>query len=389
MLQYLLPRLSPFFLSQLDIHNDATKYSNSLSVYLNDIKNVIHQYQIQWNIYKKITNPYEYIHTIIPGKQFCIAKNRPLSRSYYKMVEIVFAFDLGIFSLTEPIHSFHLAEGPGGFIQAISDLRKNTQDVYHGMTLIVCDKNDDIPAWKKSHGIFRDRSNIIIETGADKTGNILSLENFDHVVHMYQGTIDLVTADGGFDFSADFCNQETIAANLIFAQIAYALCLQKTGGGFVLKVFDTFTKYTVDLLALLSCSYEEVYVTKPNTSRYGNSEKYIVCKNFLLESKQLYPPLRKLLAEILSGENVLIGGIFPSSTVPCIFINRIEEINTIIGQQQIENIHSTIQLIHSDNEYEDKYNKHPEKRGVVQAIIKRNVQKCIQWCVTHKIPCSS
>ena len=52
---------------------------------------------------------------------------------------------------------------------------------------------------------------------------------------------------------------------------------------FVLKVFDVFLQPTVELIYLLSCFYEHVYIVKPNTSRYANSEKYVVCKKFKYE----------------------------------------------------------------------------------------------------------
>ena len=52
--------------------------------------------------------------------------------------------------------------------------------------------------------------------------------------------MDLITADGGFDFSLDFNNQEIIITKLLFAQMTYALLMQKQGGSFILKIFDTF-----------------------------------------------------------------------------------------------------------------------------------------------------
>ena len=45
----------------------------------------------------------------------------------------------------------------------------------------------------------------------------------------------LITADGGFDFSIDFNKQEEIGFNLIFAQVCYALTMQKHNGHFILK----------------------------------------------------------------------------------------------------------------------------------------------------------
>ena len=52
------------------------------------------------------------------------------------------------------------------------------------------------------------------------------------------------------------------------AQVCYALCTQNEGGVFVLKLFDCFLSNTVDLLYLLSGCYNQVYITKPQTSRY-------------------------------------------------------------------------------------------------------------------------
>ena len=41
----------------------------------------------------------------------------------------------------------------------------------------------------------------------------------------------------------------------------------------LLKMFDLFTYSSLDLLYILSLSYEKVYIVKPNTSRFANSEK--------------------------------------------------------------------------------------------------------------------
>ena len=49
--------------------------------------------------------------------------------------------------------------------------------------------------------------------------------------------MEIITADGGFDFSIDFNKQETLSIKLIFCQICYAIALQKSGGTFILKIF--------------------------------------------------------------------------------------------------------------------------------------------------------
>jgi hypothetical protein len=52
-------------------------------------------------------------------KKKCVSKYRPISRSYFKMIEISIFFDI---HLNFTINSF-LAEGPGGFIEAFVNLR--------------------------------------------------------------------------------------------------------------------------------------------------------------------------------------------------------------------------------------------------------------------------
>ena len=107
--------------------------SQSLCYYLYNIKEKITSREKRWDIYKKYTNPYEYIHTIVPLKKKSVSKYKPLSRSYFKMIEIMNTFHI---NYTEPITSFHLAEGPGGFIEALVKLRNSKEDTYIGMTLL-------------------------------------------------------------------------------------------------------------------------------------------------------------------------------------------------------------------------------------------------------------
>jgi len=151
--------------------NDAidSSISNSLSFYLYDIKEKINKYEKEWDIYKKYTNPYEYIHTPSPVNKKCISKYKPLSRSYFKMIEIVNLFGL---TMNQPtISTFHLAEGPGGFIEAMVEMRNCKNDKYIGMTIL--DEVDvNVPAWKKSDKFLKENPNVMIETGIDMTGDI-------------------------------------------------------------------------------------------------------------------------------------------------------------------------------------------------------------------------
>jgi 23S rRNA U2552 (ribose-2'-O)-methylase RlmE/FtsJ len=380
MTYYLLPRTSYLIHKYIDcIEKEELPrplISNSLSKYLYTIKEKIDDKEKDWDIFKKYTNPYEYIHTQLPFKKKCISKYKPMSRSYFKMIEIINIFDLNFDS--RPIKTFHLAEGPGGFIEALAGLRKCQHDKYVGMTILDDNNDPNIPGWKKTEAFLRQNKNVFIETGYDKTGNILSLDNYIFCREKYGSTMDFITADGGFDFSLDFNNQEISIAKLLFAQIVYAVSMQKKGGSFVLKIFDTFMHHSIDLLYILSSFYDKVYIVKPQTSRYANSEKYIVCKGFISIPFEHFGPFiqrafEKMLLSLNDSEDLYIHR-FLNIPISLGFLTKIDEYNAIFGQQQIENIHFTITLID---------NKH--KQDKIDTLINTNIQKCILWCTKHNV----
>jgi len=358
--------------------------SSSLSHYLYEIKGKINIYEKDWDVYKKYTNPYEYIHSVVPGKKKCISKHIPLSRSYFKMVEIVNFFKLIDNSINistnrnMPIKAFHLAEGPGGFIEALVCMRKNKDDLYIGMTLSNEDSNNNIPGWRKSQTFLKNNENVIIENGADGTGNLLNIDNFYYCKEKYGGSMNMITGDGGFDFSTDFNNQENNIIKLLYAQVAYALCMQARGGSFILKIFDCFLLHTVDLLYLLSSFYEKVYITKPQTSRLANSEKYIVCKNFLYDYSERNGDndytrfIENVFVKMMMSDKYVnrLLNVMPNHY----FVSRIEEFNSIFGQQQIENIYYTLSLIDTKN-----------KQDKIDNLIKNNIHKGTNWCIKNNI----
>ena len=246
MIHFQLPRYSTDLYKNIEyIEDKEPRISNSLSHYIYEIKERIQLYNQEWDIFKRYTNPYEYIHTNVPNKKKSVSKHKPLSRSYFKMIELTNFFKLidGYGSI--PITTFHLAEGPGGFIEALVHLRQNKQDKYIGMTIL--DKNNDptIPGWKKSESFLKENKNVVIEKGVTGTGDILSIANLDYCREKYGSSMDIITADGGFDFSVDFNNQESNMARLLFAQICFAITMQKTNGSFTLKIFDCFNEATV------------------------------------------------------------------------------------------------------------------------------------------------
>ena len=209
--------------------------SHNLFKYLNETKEQIDD-NPDWANFKKYTNPYEFIHTPYGSKMF-VSKLKPLSRAYYKLLEIIHEFDL--VSQSGPVHSFHLAEGPGGFIECMKDYRRNPYDIYLGMTLLN-EENTSIPGWSKIYNFLEENKNIILEKGITGNGDLYSHKNLNYVIEKYGGKLDFVTGDGGFDFSVNYNLQEIYSLRLLFTQLIYALFLLKENGNFVLKIFDIF-----------------------------------------------------------------------------------------------------------------------------------------------------
>ena len=367
-------------IKEVDKHNVfLTPYLSNQLIYN---KTKIEKFINKWEYMKKITNPYEYIHTNIPNTKNALCMYKPLSRSYFKMIEMINVSNL--FSGTDyimGINSFHLAEGPGGFIEAIANTRKNINDKYYGMTLI--DNKQYVPGWKKITKILDKYPNIIIEKGQDNTGDLLNIENFTYCYSKYKNSMHIITADGGFDFSINYNMQEVISLELLFAQIAYAIILQKKGGTFIIKIFDVFSSAMVDLIYLLTSVYSEISFYKPYTSRPANSEKYLICKKFRLEdSSSIMPQLLNIFNffKQKKNNNKILGtdyfiDRFIHNNIPLIFRYKLEEININLGQQQLETIDNTLRLI-----------KCPASADRISTITKSNIEKCVKWCKANNQP---
>ena len=137
-------------------------------------------------------------------------------------------------------------------------------------------------------------------------------------------------------------------------------------------------RHTVDILYLLSSFYEEVYIVKPQTSRYANSEKYIVCIGFLFDrnkENEYLSFLRKTMEDMIANESNPL--LFIREMPSYIFLQKLEEYNAIFGQKQMQNIYNTMTLMESKHKF-DK----------IDTLIKTNVNKCVEWCVKYRVPYS-
>lgn len=360
-------KLNSFFLNKTEIDN--------LLINKNKIDHVgCHKI---WDKAKKLSNDYELIH--LPNKKVkceSIAEYEPLSRSYFKLWEIIYDFNLLPSLLTNKICIAGIAEGPGGFLEAINNYRYkyfSIRDNIYGITLK--STNSDIPGWKKARDFLDRNKNVKVVYGVDNTGNIYNYKNIISFENSLKEKAFITTADGGFDFSIDFNKQEQLSYRIIFCEIVTALTVQKKGGSFVCKFFDMYTLFTLKLLYLINIFFEDVYITKPLTSRPANSEKYIVAKKFRGIDKEYLNDLHKIINrwDIISNSKLFVNDIFDIKLPPD-FLDAIQKYNTYNYQVQIENINKTLDIINSQSDLSS-----------LNTSIEEQSSKAVEWCNKYDI----
>lgn len=324
-----------------------------------------------WERNKKMTNPYELIHIVskYDNINHSISSYVPISRSYFKLWEILHYYKI-IDNTTHKIAC--LAEGPGGFIEAIYNFinKYQSQDILkkieiYGITLQTDSKT--VPNWKKmmnSKVMSSDCLNVYY-------GNLYNIDDLkEYAAKFKDNPADIITADGGFDYSSDFDNQEQQFFRLIFCEIVCALSIQKNGGKFICKIVDIFSIFTIKLIALLKKYYTEVHIYKPLTSRPANSEKYIVAIGFIGISQNI---IDELYNAVISWTNdvVDISGVEVSNEL----VKHLYNYNVKYVDKQIEALNSTINII----------NNKPNKNDYIN-IVKTQVKNAINWCNEYNVP---
>jgi 23S rRNA U2552 (ribose-2'-O)-methylase RlmE/FtsJ len=332
-----------------------------------------------WDKMKKIGNPYELIYTTYNKKRKndSISSYTPISRSFFKMWEIYYNFNFfKYFQSNEKLYFSHLAEGPGGFMEATYNYRKNrninSNDEYYCITLKPT--NEYIPDFIKLKKIFTDNLNIKLEYG-----NLYILEDVKKYIKYFSNNkAHIVTADGGFDYSSDFNGQEINSCQIIYSECIVALNILRKHGCFICKIFDIFSITMIQILFLIFNSFEEVYFYKPETSRPANSEKYLIClyykdnltekdKESLLNNIEKWYELTKNLS---NTDSVY----FKNIKINNLFIHNLYQYNKKYINSQMFFLNNTLELAQTKLEKEKYYE-----------IIQNQVLKAMDWCLKYNI----
>ena len=363
------------------------KYYDTVSVQKEKIDSI--NYNKKWDKIKKIGNPYELVYTSLTNKKKNdnISSYIPISRSYYKMWEILQNFkiidkktDKSDKTDKKKIYIANLAEGPGGFMEAIYNFNKkytNNSDYYYGIT--IKPYNQYVPDWNKLIKIFGNENKNI--NNIDITyGNLYIHEDVNQYINKLKDKkIEIVTADGGFDYSADFNGQEINSCQIIYSEVIIGINLLIKGGSMICKIFDIFSITTIRILYIIYNLFESVHIFKPDTSRPANSEKYIVCLNYLdniseNKKKEFLEVIKEwyTLNENNKNSDKIIN-IDLDIKIPGAFLHSINNFNELYMNRQLLYLENTLKI--SDGLDKNEFIKLKNKQI--------NIAK--DWCTKYDI----
>lgn len=324
----------------------------------------------EWELRKKITNPYEAIFSTSDTKSFpSIAMVTPLSRSYFKMVEMVYICGLWE-SVTMPFISAHVCEGPGGFLQCIVEQAKCKGVQYkNSYAMTLKSTKSQIPGWKRSSRFLKKHSEIQLLYGSDMTGNILSKDNQDFFCARAKDAM-IFTADGGFDFSTDYAKQEENSFLLVLASFYIGLRCLKQGGVIVIKLFDIYSPVMVDLIVGTGATFDSFLVYKPATSRPCNSERYFIGKGYkgMEVAREWIEHLEKAQRKHLERPLTRLCDIAGDSP----YVTAIKE--QIQWQEDLQNKHIERAMCMTKED--------------IEIYVKDALEKSVEWCTTFSVPYS-
>ena len=351
---YILPKNNLNINIFLFLNSDQIKpfISYSLIYYLNDIYTNLLKLENQINkpsansitvdYINKIVNPFEFIHTNVPGTFLSVSKVKPESSLFFDLMEI---FQIcNITDMLYPKTKITIANFTPNFTSSnylLNMLREENEDI------IINDYFD---------------YDILCEKYIKNT----PISKMDLLI---------------FEFKdEDYTDIKQYIKNVLLT-FYIIVKYQSNNGTCIIKFDNIFYKVIIDVILMLTSIYEKVYLIKPTISKITKGERYIICNNFdfdMLNKINIFDQLEEKLKDYLinntSFSNQNIHSIL-SNDIPYYFLNKIEESNAVIGQQQLESYDQIINIFKNKNK-EDK----------VESLKRNHIQKCIQWCEKNQIP---
>jgi hypothetical protein len=306
--------------------------SESLHKYVEDIRIPICERINEWHTYARFAHPF--CETVVP---IC------------NLLEIVRTFN--VLDHNAPLNIMTISQPPG-YINVIA----------HARNYCVKDRYLNI---KPSPDTFA-------LTG-DWTSAPLSVAGISYFAAVHRNTMNVIFAE--IEPNNGLESREVVDFSKVFSQVVYAICMQSTSGTFILTIADIFRAHTIDILAILSIVYETVHIAKPSSSRADTAERFVVCQDFRpIAGANVYSYLHQCFVDL--SQTRKCPGIYThrifAAEIPSIFLDKISEINAVLGQQQLENLKTTISLID---------NKHRDIKTSV--LMRQHAEVYGRWCVEY------
>jgi hypothetical protein len=156
---------------------------------------------------------------------------------------------------------------------------------------------------------------------------------------------------------------------------------QTNQGMCVIKMDNILYKAVIDVIFIISGIYDKIYLVKPSISNITKGERYLICKGFNEDLNNQNKILENVEEQLISKMNnsELMSNQFINSIIdnelPYYFLNRLEESNLVIGQQQLEAYDQIINIFKNNNREEK-----------IESLKRSHIQKCIQWCEKNQLP---
>lgn len=279
----------------------------------------------------RIVNPYEYIFSKVPGSKFSVSKLKPKTNLFYDFLEICSIVNIFESYKLQTMKTLHITPNHNDTIECFEMLRE--------------DYTDEIT-------YYNEINDSTIKLIGDEKYNFLFFETRTADINEY-----------------------------IYSFIEIVMIIlrnQANKGSCIIKINEVFHKPIVDILYMLSSLYDRIVILKPNTNNITTFEKYIVCKNFKTREKNTNFKLNyiRLFVFLKKLEGKRIVSLLDHE-IPHYYLLKVDDMNIISGQQQLESLDLIINILKNKNREEK-----------IETLRKTNIHKSVSWCEKHKIPCN-
>ena len=313
------------------------KYINlhGIAMNLNKIKRAIDtKYLKKWQYVTYQLDNYKNLGEYVTKKyELLNDKKQRVSNAFLKIYELMMTYEI-VPSDAINFKSFHFCEAPGMFIIGLNHYLQTKTKVknwsWHGNSLTI---EAEKTALTDSHGLIRANKDKWL-IGPESSGDIRSLTNINYFKSKLE-SVDFITSDCGICVDPSMLNKyEEMISETDFAQFINMINLLRVGGSGITKTFIPLElPSNVCIIYMMTQLFEEVYLSKPITSRPQNSEVYLVGKNFLGISDDLLNKLKSLLDKSINP--IFDPHLQWIEEIPQSFISQLEDYIVDITRQQI------------------------------------------------------